>query len=112
MDAAGIIVGLSDILVGGLVILLAGPLIRGEVKMNGWYGVRAGRAFESEQKWLDINRFGGRQLRTWGSFILAAGFVALLFDLDSNPSLLMLFVLAPLLLLIPALQAVIYARRA
>lgn len=111
MDAPGILIGLMDVLVGVSVILLAGPLIRGEVRMNRWYGVRVGHAFESEEKWRDVNQFGGRQLRTWGSIVLAAGIVALLFDLDSNPSLLILFVLAPLLLLIPAMRAAIYARR-
>ncbi len=112
MDAAGLLIGLMDMLVGASVILLAGPLIRGEVRMNRWYGVRVGHAFESEEKWTAVNQFGGRQLRTWGSIILAAGMVALLFDLSSRPSLLMLFALAPLLLLIPAMRAAIYARRA
>jgi hypothetical protein len=112
MDLLGLFVGLMDILVGVATILLARPLIRGEVKMNHWYGARVRQAFESEEKWLDINRFGGRQLRTWGSIILAAGIVALLFDLESNPSLLLLFIFAPLLLLIPAMRVVIYARRA
>ncbi len=112
MDAPGILIGLMDVMVGGLVIILAGPLIRGQVKMNHWYGVRVRRAFESEEKWRDVNRFGGRQLRMWGSIILAAGFVALLFDLGSNPSLLLLFAFTPLLILIPAMRAVVYARRA
>jgi uncharacterized membrane protein len=112
MDVPGILIGAMDILVGALLIRMAGPLIRGEVKMNHWYGVRVRQAFESEEKWLDINRFGGRRLRTWGSIILAAGIVALLFDLGSNPGLLLLFTLTPLLVLIPALQSVLYARRA
>jgi uncharacterized membrane protein len=112
MDAAGILIGLMNIIVGGLVIVMAGPLIRGEVRMNRWYGARVGHAFESEEKWAEINQFGGRQLRTWGSIVLAAGMVALLIDLGPNPGLLLLFVLTPLLLLIPALRAAIYARRA
>jgi uncharacterized membrane protein len=101
-----------DILVGAVVIRMARPLIRGEVKMNHWYGVRVRQSFESDEKWEDINRFGGRQLRLWGSIILAGGLVALLFDLEANPSLLLIFAFLPLLLLVAALRAVVYARRA
>ena len=111
MDTASLLIGALDILLGVVVIVIARPLIRGEVKMNHWYGVRVKQSFESEERWLDINRFGGRQLRTWGSFILAGGILALLFDLETNPGLLLVFAMLPLLLLVPAVRAVVYARR-
>lgn len=112
MDAAGILIAIMDILVGVMVIMIAGPLIRGEVKRNPWYGVRLSQSFESEERWREINCYGGRQLRTWASFILAAGIVALFFDLGNNQPLLVLFAFMPLLLLIPAWRTVVHARRA
>lgn len=47
------------------------PLIKGKVKMNPWYGVRIPAAFESEARWFEINRHGGRLLLLWGLVIAA-----------------------------------------
>jgi len=47
-------------------ITVALPLIKGKVKMNPWYGVRIPAAFESDERWLEINRYGGRLLFNWG----------------------------------------------
>jgi hypothetical protein len=33
--------------------------------MNGAYGIRIPAAFESEQRWYDINAYGGRKLAGW-----------------------------------------------
>jgi uncharacterized membrane protein len=50
-------------------IVVALPLIAGKVKMNAWYGVRIPAAFESEARWYEINRHGGRLLVVWGVVI-------------------------------------------
>ena len=42
------------------------PLCAGKIPMNRWYGVRIPEAFESPQRWLDINRHGGRLLLVGG----------------------------------------------
>jgi len=47
-------------------IAISVPLILRKVKMNHWYGVRIPAAFESEEAWFDINRYGGRLLLLWG----------------------------------------------
>lgn len=111
MDLASVLLGSMDVLIGIMVITISGPLIRGEVKMNHWFGVRLRQSFMSEEKWLDINRFGGLQLRVWGAMILAGGLVAFLFDLEAHPSLLLIFAFLPLLLLVAAFRTIIYARR-
>jgi uncharacterized membrane protein len=45
------------------------PLIQRKVKMNPWYGIRIPAAFESEQRWLEINEYGGRLLLRCGILI-------------------------------------------
>ena len=58
----------------GLVIfLLSLPLVYRKVPMNALYGVRIPPAFESEQRWYDINAYGGRQLARWSWLITAVG---------------------------------------
>ena len=54
-----------------LVMVASIPLVRGRVKMNPWYGVRIPAAFVSEEKWLEINRYGGRLLLLWGVAVAA-----------------------------------------
>lgn len=56
--------------VAGIVaILVSLPLIRGQVKRNPWYGIRIRAAFESDERWYAINRYGGTLLRRWGVVI-------------------------------------------
>ena len=56
-------------------IVAALPLIKGTVKMNRWYGVRIPAAFESEARWYEINRHGGRLLLIWGAVIAVTALV-------------------------------------
>ena len=46
METGNIIFGLTNILVGGLLLALSIPLIKGKVKMNALYGVRYKKSFE------------------------------------------------------------------
>ncbi|MDW5563128.1 MAG: SdpI family protein [Methanomassiliicoccus sp.] len=112
MDATGLIIGLLDLLVGLLLFAVAVPLIRGKVGMNHWYGVRVRQSFESEEKWYKINRYGGRQLMIWGLIIAAMGAVGAFVDMDERTEMLLLFALVPLLVFVPAVRSVLYARKA
>ena len=58
------------LLVAVIVLVAAVPLIRRQVKMNHWYGVRIPAAFVSETAWYDINAYGGRLLWRWGWAIM------------------------------------------
>ena len=60
METGNLIFGLTNILVGGLLLALSIPLIKGKVKMNYLYGVRFKKSFESEENWYALNRYGGR----------------------------------------------------
>ncbi|HEV2318524.1 MAG TPA: SdpI family protein, partial [Verrucomicrobiae bacterium] len=58
---------------GLLIFLVSLPLIYRKVPMNQLYGIRIPAAFESEQRWYDINAYGGRQLGGWAWLVIAAG---------------------------------------
>lgn len=73
MNATAIVTLLS----GVLIFLVSLPLIRRKVPMNHVYGFRFPAAFESNQRWYDINAYGGR-LMAFGSIpIMAAGMAGL-----------------------------------
>jgi hypothetical protein len=66
------------ILSGGLLMFLISlPLIYRKIPMNHFYGVRIAAAFESEQRWYDINAYGGRQMAAWSWLITATGLLGL-----------------------------------
>jgi len=58
--------------VGLLMIAVCRPLVRRKIKMNHWYGIRIPAAFESEERWFEINEYGGRLLSRCGVVIAAA----------------------------------------
>lgn len=66
-----------DMFVGLVVILVCIPLYRGTVKMNRSYGFRCRRAFESEENWYRINRFGAGATICWGVFAIVVGIFCL-----------------------------------
>ncbi len=66
-------IGLSHLLTGLLLVLVAMPLIRRKVAMNRWYGVRIRKAFASEANWYAINEVGGRWLAGAGGVLALAG---------------------------------------
>lgn len=37
--------------------------------MNPWYGIRIPAAFESEERWRELNCYGGKLLSAWGIVI-------------------------------------------
>jgi uncharacterized membrane protein len=50
----------------GLVLILVSlPLYLGKVKRNRLYGFRIPKAFESEENWYRINRYGAKVLILW-----------------------------------------------
>ncbi|MEI7637865.1 MAG: SdpI family protein [Syntrophus sp. (in: bacteria)] len=65
------------IVLGIVIILISIPLYLGRVKMNGVYGFRIRKAFESDQNWYLINRYGARALMLWGMVLMAAGIICL-----------------------------------
>ena len=61
------------VVTGLAIFLLSLPLVYRKVSMNALYGIRIPRALESEQRWYDINAYGGRQLARWSWLITVVG---------------------------------------
>lgn len=60
------IVAVVHLIAACIIVMASQPLIRGRVKMNDWYGIRIPQAFESEERWREINCYGGRLFLAWG----------------------------------------------
>lgn len=58
---------------GVLFFLISLPLVYRKVPMNYLYGFRLRAAFESDQRWYDVNAYGGRQTAAWSWLIIAFG---------------------------------------
>ena len=70
-------IALLTLVSGLLMFFLSLPLVYRKVPMNKVYGIRIKASFESDQRWYDINAFGGRQMAAWSWLITAAGEVGL-----------------------------------
>lgn len=64
---------LELVVMGAIIFCLTLPLIWRKVPRNRWYGVRLREAFSSEQRWYDINAYGGRILARWSIPIIVVG---------------------------------------
>ena len=60
-----------------VIIGLSVPLIKRKIKMNYWYGVRVAEAFKSEERWFEINQYGGRLLLLFGIVIAITSVIGL-----------------------------------
>jgi uncharacterized membrane protein len=97
---------------GLLLIVVAIPLVRGKVPMNRWYGIRIRRAFESEQNWYEIHRYGGQLLVAVG--VVVALLAVVLWPSGHLPAswIVWLVLAGPVVLAIPFLALVLrFARR-
>jgi hypothetical protein len=72
MDANKVIM-VADIIGGILFFAVSLPLALRKVPMNDLYGFRLKAAFESPQRWFDINAYGGRQMATWAWLLVLCG---------------------------------------
>jgi len=63
----------GDLQLGVIIFATSWPLILRKVPMNQVYGIRIRASFESEQRWYDINAYGGRQLASWSLLLIGAG---------------------------------------
>lgn len=111
MGLTSLLLGLFNLVVGLVVVLFSIPMAQGKVSMNHVYGIRLAKSFESEGDLDRMNRFGGRQFIIWGVVLMLLGAVFLFLDLDSSLESIILLGLTPLMLIIPALRIVSYAKK-
>jgi uncharacterized membrane protein len=90
------------------VILVCIPLYFEKIKMNCAYGFRIGKAFESEENWYRINKYGAKVLMGWAVAIMIVGIVCLYID---PQSVLTVAKISFLSLIVPIAQTYYYARR-
>ncbi len=67
------LIAIGSLQLGVIVLAVSVPLMLRRVPMNRSFGFRIPAAFESDQRWYDINAFGGRWLAIGSLFIIAAG---------------------------------------
>ena len=80
--------------------------------MNGVYGIRIPAAFESEQRWYDINAYGGRQLAIWSWLITVTGVVGFFVPSQHRETYaLTSVVLALLAVMVPVFQIYRWSRK-
>ncbi|MGD9612763.1 MAG: SdpI family protein [Kiritimatiellia bacterium] len=105
------ILGWSNVLVGGLGLLLGIPLWRRKIPMNRWYGARFKKSFESEDNRYRINEHSGKQLMLWSVPLLAIGAAALAFPGEPGAGWADVLAFTPLLLCVPCLLSYRFARK-
>lgn len=96
------------ICLGFILIAVSIPLLLGKIKMNGIYGFRIRKAFESEDNWYAINNYGAKALIRWSVFIMATGFACLYVG---PQYVLTVAKISFLSLLVPVVQTIWYAKR-
>jgi hypothetical protein len=93
---------------GFILVGVSLPLYLGKIKMNGVYGFRLKKAFESEENWYLINRFGAMALMRWAVVIMAIGIACLYVE----PEHVLTVAKAGFIsLLVPVVQTLYYAKR-
>jgi hypothetical protein len=111
MEEINIILGISNVIVGLIMIALFIPLKKGLVKMNIAYGVRIKKSFESEENWYTINKYGAKRFMFWSIPLILVGLFTFFIPLNENEILILLFACAPLIVLIPTIETLLYAKK-
>lgn len=101
----------SNIFVGALIIALSIPLLWGKIGMNRWYGMRFKKSFESKENWYKINRYGAKRMMVWSAVIIAIGMMTLLVPAASTGISPAAISCAPVILIIPAIEGWLFARK-
>lgn len=65
-------------IIGVALMCLSWPLAKRKIRRNHWYGIRIPAAFESEERWLEINQYGGRLLIGWGIVVAVVAGIGLM----------------------------------
>ena len=93
---------------GFILIAVSVPLYLGKIKMNSAYGFRIRKAFESEENWYQINRYGAKALMYWSVIIMVVGISCLYIE---PQHVLTVAKLTFLSLLVPIVLTLYFARR-
>lgn len=111
MSEINIILGLSNVITAIIMILVVIPLKNGSIKMNQIYGMRISKAFESDENWYKINKYGANRFIIWTIPLFIIGLITFFIPFNNNGILIPIFALAPLIIIIPTVETYIYAKK-
>jgi hypothetical protein len=106
-----------DIALGIFIILMCIPFRRCKIGPNAFVGFRIQKAFESDELWYKINKYGAERMSRWAAALVILGPISALIPFNQSGSLLAAVLLALLgllpsvFLLIPVVQTVRYASK-
>lgn len=107
-----LLMGLTYLAVAVVLIGLNLPLAWRKVPRNRWYGFRLGIAMKDDAAWYRINAYGARRLIAWCVLLGLIGAVSAVYALEGGEALLCWCLpWMPLVLLIPCLQAWLFAMK-
>ncbi len=98
----------GDTLIGiGIIsIVISIPLLFNLIPRNNWYGFRIKKAFESDNNWYAINKYGAKALILWSIPLIVCGVIFL--HVNCSP----LIGPLPVLFLVAAIiQTLLFARK-
>ena len=78
--------------------------------MNKYYGFRIKKAFESEENWYKINKYGAKRFLFWSIPMLIIGAIVFFIPINEYSAVFWIFLLAPLIILIPVIETLQYAK--
>jgi uncharacterized membrane protein len=108
MESVNVKTAITLVCLGIIVILVSVPLYLGKIKMNRAYGFRIRKAFESEENWYGINRYGAKVLMWWSVVIMAIGIACLYIE---PQSVLTVAKVSFISVAVPIVQTLYYAKR-
>lgn len=83
MESVNVKTAITLVCVGIIVLVVCFPLYLGKIKMNSAYGFRIRKAFESEENWYIINKYGAKVLMCWGVLVMIVGIACLYIEPQS-----------------------------
>jgi hypothetical protein len=99
-------IGITNIIAILATIGIMIPLALGKIGMNAAYGIRIKKAFESEDMWQTINRYGGKRFIIWSAVALVEAALSLFAPMPAVDPQRILVTL--LLILVPPFTMVVF----
>jgi hypothetical protein len=108
MESVNVKTAITLVCLGIILIAVSIPLYLGKIRMNCYYGFRIRKAFESNDNWYVINKYGAKSLLWWSAVIIAIGITCLFID---PQAVLTLAKIAFVSVLVPVVQTLYFAKR-
>ena len=107
-----ILIARSLFAVGALILAICIPLLQGKIKRNALYGIRTPKAFESDELWFKINRYGARQMMGGAAVMMVLGLLTFALPFRSQALLMAWFGLVNILcVMVPCVQIFRFSNR-